>query len=135
MLIVSDETKPKGQLTDCNRILIFPLEFPVLPRKISAYLRTDSHSGANTRNIRGFRKILNINNLTSEDVFSLCNIHHFGMRYGLYWSAIWCFSAPEMGLIRLRNGQYQNAVRFISDYVIGYMPKLFGPEQALLRSI
>ena len=30
-----------GGLSDCNRILNFPSEFPDIPRKISAYLRTD----------------------------------------------------------------------------------------------
>ncbi len=56
--------------------------------------------------------------------------HHFGMRNGLYWSAIWCFSAPEMGLIRLRNGQYHKTKRTFSDYDIGYIKGWFNPKQA-----
>ena len=42
-------------------------------------------------------------------ILSLCEKHHFGLRNGLYWDAKWCFSAPEMGLIATRNGQYRNA--------------------------
>ena len=54
-----------------------------------------------------------------KGIFSFCEKHHFGLRNGLYWSAIWCFSASEMGFIASRNVQYQNAIPFISDYVIG----------------
>ena len=50
-------------------------------------------------------------------ILSLCEKHHFGLRNGLYWDAKWCFSAPEMGLIATRNGQYRNAGHIFSDYV------------------
>mgnify|MGYP006948521468 FL=1 len=39
-------------LSDCSRILIFPPQFPDIPRKISEYLRAKSPSGANTRIMR-----------------------------------------------------------------------------------
>ena len=67
-------------LTDCNRILIFTSEFSFLSRKISAYLRTDSSSGANTQKISGYRNILNINYLCLNGISSLCKKHHFGLR-------------------------------------------------------
>ena len=41
------------RLSDCNRILNFQPQFPVLPRKISEYLRTDFHLDANTRIMKG----------------------------------------------------------------------------------
>ena len=68
------------QLSDCNRILIFRSEFPDIPRKISEYLQTDFPSGANTRKIRGFYNILNINNLCSSAILSFCKKHHFAMQ-------------------------------------------------------
>ena len=50
-------------LSDCNRISFFSSEFSDIPRKISAYLRTESSSGANTRIMRGFYIVLIINDL------------------------------------------------------------------------
>ena len=41
---ILSKQKQNERLSNCNRILIFRSEFPVLPRKISAYLRTDSPS-------------------------------------------------------------------------------------------
>ncbi len=67
-------------LTDCNRILIFTSEFSFLPRKISAYLRTDSSSDANTRKIRDYSNILNINYLCLNGISPLCKKHHFGLQ-------------------------------------------------------
>ena len=73
-----------GQLSDCNRILIFRSEFPVIPRKINEYLRTDFPSDANTRIIRGYCKLLISNNLCLTDTFLHCNKHHFSMRLSPY---------------------------------------------------
>ena len=95
-----------GGLSDCNRILNFPSEFPDIPRKISAYLRTDFPSDANTRNIRGFYNILNINDLCSRRISSHCKKHHFGLRNGPFQRLKSTISHPKMDLIALRNGQY-----------------------------
>ena len=59
-------------------------------------------------------------------------MHHFGLRNGLYWSAKWCFSAPEMGFIAPRNGQYRNAGCIFSDYVTGYIIRPIWPKVPLL---
>ena len=127
--------KQHGQLSIYNLILVFRSGFPVIPRKISAYLRADFPSGANTRKIRVFRKILNINDLCLRGISSLCEKHHFGLRNGLYWSAKWCFSASEMGFIALQNGQYRNAGHIFSDYVTGYIIRPPGPKEPSLRPI
>ena len=71
-----------GALSNRNRILIFRSEFPILPRKISEYLRTELSSGSNTRKIRGFYKILNSNDLCLRGSFPHCKKHHFGLRNG-----------------------------------------------------
>ena len=76
------------QLSNWKRILIFPSEFSVLPRKISAYLRAESPSGANTRKIRGFSKILNINSLYLMVILSHCKKHHFTFRNGPFQGPI-----------------------------------------------
>ena len=67
------------QLSICNRFSSFLPRFPDIPRKISAYLLTDFFSGANTRKIRGFYKILDINDLYLRDIFSFSKKHHFGL--------------------------------------------------------
>ena len=66
------------QLSDCNLILIFRSEFPDIPRKISEYLQTEFPSGANMREMRGFHKALNSNDLCLRGILSLCKKHHFG---------------------------------------------------------
>ena len=96
-----------GPLSDCNRILIFRSWFSDIPRKISEYLRADFPSDVNMRKIRGFYKILNINNLTLEDVLSFFKKHYFGLRNGPFQGMKSTISHPEIGLIGLRNGQYQ----------------------------
>ena len=68
-------------------------------RKISAYLRADSPSGANTRIMRGLHNTLYINYLCLKSILSFYNMHHFGMRNGPYWSAKWPISHPKMGFI------------------------------------
>ena len=108
-------------LSNYNRILFFHSGFPDIPRKISAYLRAESSSGANTRKIRGFYKVLNINDLCLRGISSHCKKHRFGLRNGLFQGAKWCFSAPDMGFIALRNGHYQKAKRVFSDYGMGYI--------------
>ena len=108
-------------LTDCKRFPIFPPRFSDIPRKISAYLRTKSPSGANMRIMRGFHNILNINNLNLRDILSLCEKHHFGMRNGPFQRPKSTISHLNMGLIGLRNGLYHNVKLINSDYVIGYM--------------
>ena len=86
-------------LTDCNRILIFTSEFSFLPRKISAYLRTDSSSVANTRKIRDYSNILNINNLCLRGISSYCKKHRFGLRNGLFRRLKSTISHSKMGFI------------------------------------
>ena len=76
------------RLSNWKRILIFPSEFSVLPRKISAYLRAESPSGANTRKITGFSKILNINSLYLMVILSHCKKHHFTFRNGPFQGPI-----------------------------------------------
>ncbi len=130
-LFPAAERQPYGPLSICNLIPVFPSLFPTLPRKISAYLQTDSPSGANTRIIRGFHKALKTNNLYSTAISSLCEKHHFGLRNGPYWSAIWCFSAPNMGFFAWQNGQYRNTVWMFSDYDTGYIIIPIAPERPL----
>ena len=122
-------------LSDWKQILIFPPWFSVIPRKISAYLRTDSSSGANTRIMEGFNNILNINNLRLRDILSLCKKHHSIIRYGPYQGLKCTISYLYMGLIVWWNGQYQNVIRFISDYAIGYMKDLYVKKRPQIRPI
>ena len=110
-----------GQLSNCNRISVFRFQFPDIPRKISAYLRADFTSDANTRKIRGSYIVLIISDLCLRGISSHCKKHRFGLRNGLFQGAKWCFSAPDMGFIALRNGHYQKAKRVFSDYGTGYM--------------
>ena len=90
-----------GGLSDCNRILNFPSEFPDIPRKISAYLRTDFPSDANTRIMRGYYNVLNINDLCLMGILSLCEKAHFGLRNSPFWGLKSTISHCEMGLIAL----------------------------------
>ena len=124
-----------GRLSIYNLISFFRYEFPHIPRKISAYLRTELPSRANTRIMRGIYIILIINDLCLKGVSSHCKKHHFGMRNGLYWSAKWCFSSTEMGFIALRNGQYRKAELVFSDYDIGYMESRYTQKWPSIRRI
>ena len=119
-----------GVLSIYNRISIFTPEFPHIPRKISAYLRTDSSSGANTRIMRGFYNILNINGLCLRSISSYCKKHHFGLRNGLFRVMKSTISHPKTGFIASRNGQYRNAERAFSDYDTGYIKRRFRQKQA-----
>ncbi len=93
------EQEQHSPLSICNRIPVFRSEFPYIPRKISAYLRTESSSNANTRIMKGLYKTLNINDLYFKDISSHRKKHHIGLRNGLFQGAIWCFSAYEIGFI------------------------------------
>ena len=116
------------QLSICNRILNFGSEFPHIPRKISAYLLTDFPPGANTRKIRGFHKILDINDLYLRNISSHCKKHHFGIRNRPFRRLKCTISHPNMGFFGLRNGLYQTTKRVISDYVIGYIKRRYIPK-------
>ena len=109
------------QLSNRKRILIFPPEFPDIPRKISAYLRTDSPSAANTRKIRCCHNVLDINDLRLKGISSLCKKHHFGLRNRPFWGPKSIISHADMDYFAPRNGQYQNAECIFPDYVMGYI--------------
>ena len=115
------EKKHFVPLSDCKRFLIFRSEFPTIPRKISAYLQSDLPSAANTRNIRDFYNILNINNLYLRGFSLHCKKHHFGLQNGPYWRPKSTISHPEMGFFALRNGLYRKAERTFPDYIMGYI--------------
>ena len=116
------------QLSICNRFSFFLPRFPDIPRKISAYLLTDFFSGANTRKIRDFYKLLNINELHLKGIFPHCKKHHFVLRNGPFQRLKSTISHPKMGLIASRNRQYRKAKCIISDYGMGYMKSLYVPE-------
>jgi len=104
----------KSAVTDFHHPAVFPLEFSVLPQKTSAYLRTDSSSGANTRNMRDFYNLLNINDLCSKSISLQCNMHHFGLRNGLFRRLKSTISHPEMGNIRTQNVSFRTMIWGIS---------------------
>ena len=118
-----------GQLSNCKQFLIFSPEFPIIPHKISAYLRTDIPSGAYTRNIRGLHNVLNVSSLCLKDVLSFCKKHHFGLRNGPFQRLKCTISHHEIGFFGLRNGHYQNVILIFSDYVIGYMKTRYGMKR------
>ena len=93
------------QLSICNRFSSFLPRFPDIPRKISAYLSayllTDFFSGANTRKIRGFYKILDINDLYLRDISPFCKKHHFGMRNRSFRRLKCTILHPKMGYFAL----------------------------------
>ena len=122
-------------LTDYNRISIFYFGFPDIPRKISAYLQADSSSDANTRNMRGFYKILNINDLCLRGISLLCKKHHSSLRNGLYWRPKSTISHPEMSLIEIQNGQYRKAKHTFPDYDTGYMKSPYAPKRPPMQWI
>ena len=129
------EQEQHSPLSICNRFSVFPSGFPDIPRKISAYLRPESSSDANTRILKGFYKMLYINDLHLRGISSLCKKHHFGLRNGLYWRPKSTISHPETGFIALRNGQYQKPKHTFSDYVMGYVKRRYYPKCPPLWSI
>lgn len=106
-------------LSNRNRILIFRSEFPVLPRKISEYLRTELSSGANTRIMRDFHKVLNTNSLRLRGSFSHCKKHHFGLRNRPYCILIWALSDCEMGNIGKQKRLFRTMLWGISKDDLG----------------
>ena len=134
-LLPYDNKKQYRQLSNCKQILIFRSGFPVLPRKISEYLRADSPSGANSRIIRGWYKTLSVKYLYLITVFSYRNKHHFSMQYCPYQGLKCLISRHDMDLIRPWNGHYQNAGWFVPEYGIGYIKMLFGQKEPLLYEI
>ena len=114
------------QLSICNRFSFFLPRFPDIPRKISAYLLTGFPSGANTRKIRSFYKILDINDLYSRDISSHCKKHHFGLWNRPFRRLKCTISHSKMGLIGAWNWQYQNARRAFPDYDMGYIRRQYG---------
>ena len=111
-----------GRLSNCKRFLIFRSKFPTLPRKISAYLRTGSSSGANTRNIRGLHKTLNINYLYlrffsrfAKSTISACNKAYIGGRKAPYCTLKWAFLDCEMGNIETQNALFRTMLWGISE--------------------
>ena len=111
------------QLSICNRFSSFLPRFPDIPRKISAYLLTDFPSGANTRKIRGFYKILDINDLYLRVISSHCKKHHFVLRNRPFRRLKSTISHPKMGYFAPWNGQFWNARWTFSDYGIGYVKR------------
>ena len=71
--------------------------FPIYPE--SAYLLTDFFSGANTRKIRGFYKILDINDLYLRDIFSFSKKHHIALRNRPFRGLKCTILHPKIGLI------------------------------------
>ena len=108
---------PCGLLSDCNRIPVFHSGFPDIPRKISAYLRTESSSGANTRIMRGFCKMLYINDLYlrvflrfAKSTISACEMAYIGGRKAPYRTLIWALSQHEMGCFGNRNVSFRTTL-------------------------
>ena len=102
---------------------------------MSAYLRSDSSSAANTRNISGLCKLLNVNNLYLKGILLFCKKHHFALQNGPYWRLKSTISHPKIGFFAMRNRQYQKAKRVISDYDIGYIKRRYIPEWPPKRCI
>ena len=123
--------KQKRAVTYFQYPEVFMSEFSVLPRKISAYLRTDPSSDVNSRKIRDFYNILNINNLHFRRILSLCKKHHFVMRNGPFQGLKSTILHPKMGLIGMQNGYYQKAKRMIPDYDMGYIKRSYRPKWTL----
>ena len=130
-----DKGKHIVALSNCKQILIFWSGFPVLPRKISEYLRADSPSGTNSRIIRGWHKTLSVRYLYLRTVFSCRNKHHFSMQYCPYQGLKCLISCHDMDLTRPWNGHYQNAGWFVPEYGIGYIKMPFGQKEPLLYEI
>ena len=115
--------------------MILRSEFPILPRKISSYLRPPSSLYANTQIMRESHKALNSNNLCLRIHFSHCNKHHFSIRYGPFQGPKSTISRPNMDLIVPWNRQYQNIKWIIQDYENGYIKRLFSLKEPLLHRI
>ena len=96
-------------------------------------------SGANTRKIRGFYKILNSNDLRLRVVFriakstiSACEMGHFRGQNRPYCILIWALSDCEMGnigkqepLFELWYRVYQKAVQYKIGFITMYLTFLY----------
>ena len=99
-LLLSSAMEAIRAVTDFQYHEIFLPEFSVLPTKISEYLQADSPSDANTREMTDLHKVLNINNLHLETIFSPYNMHRFGMRYSPFQGLKCTISPPDIGANR-----------------------------------
>ena len=99
-LLLSSAMEAIRAVTDFQYHEIFLPEFSVLPTKISEYLQADSPSNANTREMTDLHKVLNINNLHLETIFSPYNMHRFGMRYSPFQGLKCTISPPDIGANR-----------------------------------
>lgn len=97
-----------GTLTDFQYSPIFLFGFSVLPQKISEYFRTDVSSDANTRNMSGLCKLLNVRGFCLMPLFLSCNKHRLSMRYGPFQGLKCTISHYDMCIIRPSNGHNQN---------------------------
>ena len=97
-----------GQLSNCNRISVFRFQFPDIPRKISAYLRADFTSDANTRKIRGFLYSVDYQWFMFERYF-------FALQKAPFRLAKWPISGCEMVLFSPWNGLYRTMKWAISE--------------------
>lgn len=122
-LFSTSARKQYGRLSIYNRFSVFHSQFHDIPRKISAYLRTDSSSGENMWIMRGFYNIFNINDLYLRTILSHCEKHHFGLRNRPFQELKQAISHPNMGFIATRNSQYQKAKRTFPDYIMGYVKR------------
>ena len=86
----------------------FLFGFSVLPQKISEYFRTDVSSDANTRNMSGLCKLLNVRGFCLMPLFLSCNKHRLSMRYGPFQGLKCTISHYDMCIIRPSNGHNQN---------------------------
>ena len=89
------KVKQSGAVTHFQCHAIFPSEFSVLPQKSSAYLRADSPADANSRNMRGLLKTLNIKDLYLRHIFSPRKKHCFSMRLSPYQGLKCLISHPK----------------------------------------
>ena len=119
-----------GQLSIYNLISIFPSQFPTIPRKISAYLRTYSYRAQIREKQELFYNILNINDLCLNGISSHCKKHHFGLQNGLFRRLKSTISHPKIGYFAPRNGQYRKAKCIFSDYDMGYIERRYIAKRA-----
>ena len=89
--------RQNGAVTDFQCTAVFPLEFSVLPQKNSEYLRADSPSGANSREKRALRNVLDISGLYLRKIFRSCKMHCFSMRLNTYQDLKHSISRPDIG--------------------------------------
>ena len=94
----ADEKEQYGQLSIYNRFLIFRPEFPILPRKISEFFCAGSTSDANSRVMKGLRKLLSAKDLHLKTILSSCDKHRFMVRLSPYQGLKRLMSCHDTGL-------------------------------------